>query len=119
MAGRRARDHRARNDAQAGDTGAGGHGHRVAARRHADAAALGLRDTLLIAKQLATVASPMAQPEHDDSQHASSALLRFVSNNEELERMLLESAAEAESMSAALLRSEERRVGKECRSRWS
>src|SRR5471030_2562947 len=64
---------------------------------------LGLRDTLLIAKQLATVPSPMAPPEHDDSRHASSALLRFVSNNEELERMLLESAAEAESMSAALL----------------
>ena len=64
---------------------------------------LGLRDTLLIAKQLATVPSPMASPEHDDSQYASSALLRFVSNNEELERMLLESAAEAESMSAALL----------------
>ncbi len=61
---------------------------------------LGLRDTLLIAKQLAPVASPLAVAQPPAR---SAALLRFVTDNAELDRILLESAAEAESMSAALL----------------
>ena len=60
---------------------------------------LGLRDTLLIARQLAPVATPMAPPDEG----TSTALLRFVTDNAALERILLESAQEAASMSAALL----------------
>lgn len=61
---------------------------------------LGLRDTLLIAKHLAPVASPLALAETGTR---SAGLLRFVTDNAELDRILLESAGEAESMSAALL----------------
>lgn len=62
---------------------------------------LGLRDTLLIAKRLAPVASPMYQYPGESAQ--SLALDSFVTDNEELERILAESAEEARSMSAALL----------------
>ena len=62
---------------------------------------LGLRDTLLIARQLAPVASPFAMPP-PQGRHAD-ALQRFVSDNETLAQVLLESADEARSMSAALL----------------
>ncbi|NRR32744.1 HDOD domain-containing protein [Oxalobacteraceae bacterium] len=62
---------------------------------------LGLRDTLLIAKRLAPEASPMYQYPGEPAQ--SLALDNFVTDNEELERILAESAEEARSMSAALL----------------
>jgi HD-like signal output (HDOD) protein len=58
---------------------------------------LGLRDTLLIAKRLAPVASPLAPP----TEHAS--LAGFFSDNAALQQIVLESADEAASMSAALL----------------
>ena len=60
---------------------------------------LGLRDTLLIAKRLAPVPSPLAPLEREDS----ASLARFIDGNLDLERILAESAAEAASMSAALL----------------
>jgi hypothetical protein len=59
---------------------------------------LGLRDTLLIAKRLAPVASPLEPLAREGG-----ALARFIEGNAELERILDESAADAESMSAALL----------------
>jgi HD-GYP domain-containing protein (c-di-GMP phosphodiesterase class II) len=58
---------------------------------------LGLRDTLLIAKRLAPVASPMASAQE------SASLAGFVDDNAALELILRESADEAASMSAALL----------------
>ena len=58
---------------------------------------LGLRDTLLIAKRLAPVASPFA-PEHGDD-----SLAGFLDDNAALAQILAESADEAASMSAALL----------------
>ncbi|WGG49622.1 HDOD domain-containing protein [Rugamonas sp. DEMB1] len=61
----------------------------------------GLRDTLLIAKRLAPVPSPMYVPAGEARRDA--ALERFVNDNEVLDRVLLESADEARSMSAALL----------------
>ncbi|MBV7537833.1 HDOD domain-containing protein [Duganella sp. sic0402] len=57
---------------------------------------LGLRDTLLIAKRLAPVASPFAQAD-------SASLDGFIDDNALLEQILHESVAEAASMSAALL----------------
>ncbi|HEU4844112.1 MAG TPA: HDOD domain-containing protein [Burkholderiaceae bacterium] len=61
----------------------------------------GLLDTLLLAKRLAPVASPLARPTGPD--HADGALEQYVRDNPELERILRLSAADAGSMSAALL----------------
>jgi len=58
---------------------------------------LGLRDTLLIAKRLAPVPSPLACGADSPS------LVGFIDDNAALEQLLLESADEAASMSAALL----------------
>jgi len=58
---------------------------------------LGLRDTLLIAKRLAPVPSPLAQPQDSPS------LAGFLDNNELIAAILRESADDAASMSAALL----------------
>ena len=61
----------------------------------------GLRDTLLLAKRLAPVASPLAPPV--GGQEADEALEDYVRDNAQLERILRQSMADAESMSAALL----------------
>jgi hypothetical protein len=58
---------------------------------------LGLRDTLLIAKRLAPVPSPLAAQQDNPS------LDGFLDDNALVEQMLRESADEAASMSAALL----------------
>lgn len=57
---------------------------------------LGLRDTLLIAKRLAPVASPFASGDNP-------SLAGFIDDNALLEQILRDSAREAASMSAALL----------------
>lgn len=59
----------------------------------------GLRDTLLLAKYLAPVASPLAAPDGAPDQ----ALAAYARANPELDRIMGDSAAEASSMSAALL----------------
>jgi hypothetical protein len=68
---------------------------------------LGLRDTLLIAKHLAPVASPLALVGEGANTAPPGAgadkLAEFVQDNEVLSRILAESADEAASMSAALL----------------
>ena len=60
---------------------------------------MGLRDTLLIAKQLAPVPSPLAPL----AGAGTAALAEFIAGDVDLERIVRESAAEAASMSAALL----------------
>ena len=59
----------------------------------------GLRDTLLLAKRLAPVASPLASP----SDAPDDALEDYVRDNARLDDVLRQSAADADSMSAALL----------------
>ncbi|MGV7208569.1 HDOD domain-containing protein [Oxalobacteraceae bacterium A2-2] len=61
---------------------------------------LGLRDTLLIAKRLAPVRSPL-EPARDPE--AMDTLGRFVNDDAALARVLRESSTDAASMSAALL----------------
>lgn len=60
---------------------------------------LGLRDTLLIAKHLAPVPSPLASLDRE----GGAGLARFIDGNVDLEQILAESAHDAASMSAALL----------------
>ncbi|MBA5636345.1 HDOD domain-containing protein [Duganella sp. LX20W] len=61
----------------------------------------GLRDTLLLAKRLAPVASPLALPV--DATGTDQALEDYVRDNARLDDVLRQSAADADSMSAALL----------------
>ncbi|MBA5688440.1 HDOD domain-containing protein [Rugamonas apoptosis] len=61
----------------------------------------GLRDTLLLARRLAPVASPLAPAI--EAGYADGALEDYVRDNAQLEHVLRQSAADAESMSAALL----------------
>src|SRR5450830_348585 len=62
----------------------------------------GLRDTLLLAKQLAPVASPLQQT-FVEMLTPSDSVIDFIIDNDTLQSILAESAEEVRSMSAALL----------------